>query len=184
MYPVPIEVVTPILGLIVNVFVQTLTFRCVKRIGLLKSVFIGFGAGLLGILLIEMRVWYEFLSLTKIDILFVLVVNIITYSLLGYCYFHFVNLGETARRIRILRELYEHKEGLTKTEILERYNAREILENRMSRLVNKRQIFLRNGRYYIGNRTMLLIANMIYVLKRIILGNRAQIWRNLRTSGV
>ena len=40
------------------------------------------------------------------------------------------------------------------------------------------QIYLKDGRYYIGNRTMLVIANMIYILKRITLGNRAQMPRN------
>ena len=174
----PIEVMIPILSLIVNAFVQTFTFRYVKRIRLLKSVFIGFAAGLLTILLFEIGVWYEFLDVSRIDIVFGLVVNIITYSLLGYCYFHFINLGETARRIRILRELYECKEGLSTKEIFERYNAKEILENRMNRLVNKNQIFLKNGRYYIGNRTMLLIANIIYTMKRIIFGNRTQMERN------
>lgn len=178
MYPVPVEVVTPILGLIINAFVQTFTFRYMKRIRLLKSVFIGFAVGLFSIVLMEMGVWYEILDVSRIDILFILIANMITYSLLGYCYFHFINLGETARRIRILRELYEHKEGLSMSEILERYNAKEILENRMNRLVNKGQIFLKNGRYYIGNRTMLLIANIIYALKRIILGNRTQMQRN------
>ena len=36
--------------------------------------------------------------------------------LLGYCYFHFVNLGETARRVRIVRELWQSEDnrvGLT-----------------------------------------------------------------------
>jgi hypothetical protein len=178
MHPVPMEVVTPIFGLIVNAFVQTFTFRCMKRIRLLKSVFIGFAAGLLGMLLIEMSLWHEFLGVSSVDILCGLVVNIITYSLLGYCYFHFINLGETARRIRILRELYEHKEGLSKSEILERYNAKEIVEKRMNRLVNKHQIFLKNGKYYIGNRTMLLITKIIYTLKRMIFGKRAQMERN------
>jgi hypothetical protein len=178
MYPGSMEVATPVLSLMVNAFVQIFTFRQIKRIGLLRSIFIGFVAGMVSIFLMEMGSWHKFLYASRIDLVFILIVNIITYSMLGYCYFHFINLGETARRIRILRELYEHKEGLSKSEILKQYNAKEVLDNRMNRLVNNGQVILRNGRYYIGNRKMLLIANMIYSLREITFGSRTQVLKS------
>jgi len=99
-----------------------------------------------------------------------LICNALIYACLSYNYFHFVNLGETARRIRIIREIYDSPNGLTKEEILQRYNAREILGLRMGRLLSKGQIHLKEGRYFINNPTMLAISNIIIFLKKAILG--------------
>ena len=93
---------------------------------------------------------------------------------LEYCYFNFINLGETARRIRILRELYDSKKGLSMAEILERYNAKNIVEKRLSRLINHGQIIDKNDKYYIGNPIMLLIARIIVTMKLILLGKKSE----------
>ena len=84
--------------------------------------------------------------------------------------FSFINLGETARRIRILRELHSHKGGLDRDEILGLYNAREITENRVDRLLASGQIVMSEDRYYIGKPFMLFIAKGMYFLKSIIFG--------------
>jgi hypothetical protein len=97
-----------------------------------------------------------------------------SYSALGYCYFHFVNLGETARRIRLLRELSESKNGLSVNEILERYNAKEIIENRLNRLLKSGQVVYKNNRYYIGKPVMLFMSKMILFAKRFILGKSSE----------
>jgi hypothetical protein len=100
--------------------------------------------------------------------------NAFTYSALGYCYFHFINLGETARRIRILRELYDSKNGLSKDEILSKYNAHQIISKRIERLVNNGQIIFKDGRYYIGHPMMLLIAKIIVMMKCMVLGKKSE----------
>lgn len=164
------QVLIPIIGLMINVLIQNLVLRYAKRIGLLKSVFIGFAGGMVIVFLMEINISLDRLNLTKMDMLCLIIVNIMTYSLLGYCYFHFINLGETARRIRILRELYESKEGLAMKEILQKYSAEEIIAKRISRLINHGQIVLKDGRYYIGNPTMLFIAKIMYAVKCVVLG--------------
>ena len=98
--------------------------------------------------------------------------NFFTYLSLGYCYFHFINLGETARRIRILRELYDSKQGLSEKEILEKYNAEEIVVRRINRLMSNGQILYRDDRYYINSPIMLLISKIIIVLKLLFLGKK------------
>ncbi len=168
-----IHVLNPVLGLISNVFVQVVSFRYVVRLGLLKSEVLGFLAGLLTVLTLELY-FLPAQSTSGEDFVPILIVNFITYSSLGYCYFHFINLGETARRIRILRELYDSKEGLSMWEILQRYNAKDIAEVRINRLICNGQIIHRNGRYYIGNPIMLLIAKVIIMMKLIILGKRSE----------
>lgn len=157
------HIFSSIIGLAANVISQVCISRYIPRFGLLKSILVGFIFGMCILL---------FLSLS--GNISSLLVNGITYSALGYGYFHFINLGETARRIRILRELYDSKEGLSMAEILERYNAKEIIEKRINRLINSGQIIYRNGRYYIGKPTMLLIARIIATMKLIVLGREVK----------
>jgi glucan phosphoethanolaminetransferase (alkaline phosphatase superfamily) len=167
------QVFIPIICLLINVSIQVFIFRYLPRLGLLKSEYIGFVIGIIFFLLFE---FYPLIINPRItrDFFAIFITNLITYSSLGYCYFHFVNLGETARRIRILRELYDSKNGLSLEELLQRYNAEEILERRISRMLNNRQIILKEERYYIASPALLLMARAITMMKQIILGKRSE----------
>jgi hypothetical protein len=168
-----LEVTAPVLCLMANVIVQVLGFRFVSSLGMLKSVFLGFGAGLLCLLLIESSVFAGTQKAAG-DFAAAAAANLIIYSALGYCYFHFINLGETARRIRILRELYEAGSGLTLGDIIERYSARDIVRARLQRLLSNGQVVYNNGRYYYGKPAVLMIARSMVMLKRFILGKRSE----------
>lgn len=133
----------------------------------------GFACGLLAVLSIETAYYYTS-KFTLMDSLGQLSLSTISYIFLGYCYFHFVNLGETARRIRILRELYDSKDGLSINEILKRYDANKIIEMRIDRLASNGQIVLKNGRYYIDNPAMLFMTKIIITMKLIVLGKRSE----------
>lgn len=146
----------PFIGLAANVLIQVFLFRFFPQVGLLRSLFVGFVSGLPVLFLMGPGA--------------ILTSNLIIYILLGYCYFHFVNMSETARRIRILLELKAAPEGLSLREILERYNSRDIIESRLARLVSNGQVVCRNGKYYIGNPAMLIIAGSTAVVKRVIFG--------------
>ena len=168
-----LQVSTPVLGLVINVLVQIISFRVILKSGLLKTVFLGFFAGFLYLLLIESYIFFV-MPVSFMDFLMILLANAITYASLGYCYFHFINLGETARRIRILREIYDSKDGLTMEEILQKYNSKEIVDKRIGRLINNGQVLYKNGRYYIGNPTMLIITKIIVAMKLLLLGRRSE----------
>jgi hypothetical protein len=84
-------------------------------------------------------------------------------------------LGETARRVRILRELWESQDGLSVDELLMRYNASEIFGIRLQRMISNEQIQLRNGRYYIGKPVMLYMAKAIVMMKLILLKRRGEL---------
>ena len=83
-------------------------------------------------------------------------------------------MGETARRIRLLRELCDSSDGLSKEGILDRYNAKEIIDIRMKRLLGNGQVVLRNGSYFIGNPTMLFFSGIIVFMKLLILGKKSE----------
>ena len=92
---------------------------------------------------------------------------ILTYVALVYWYvFGFFNLGESARRVRLLIELRAAGErGLTLTEILTVYNAGMIIYARLGRLLAGGQIVERDGRYFIGKPLMLYGAKALVLLK-------------------
>lgn len=167
------QVLDPVIGLMVNVLIQILGSRFLPGLGMLKSVILGFITGGLSVILTELYLLVGS-GMPIGDALGNIVTNLIIYACLGYCYFHFINLGETARRIRILRELYDSKEGLSMEEILKRYNARDIVKIRINRLVNNGQIIFKNNRYYIGKPIMLLMAKIIIRMKLMVLGKESE----------
>lgn len=168
-----LQVLNPVLGLMINVIIQVICSRFIQRLGLLKTVFLGFFVGMISVLMIEFCIFFA-TSAHFTDFIIIFAANFITYASLGYCYFHFINLGETARRIRILREIYDSKDGLSMEEILQRYNSKEIIDKRISRLVNNRQVIYKNGRYYIGSPIMLMITKIIVAMKLLLLGRRSE----------
>jgi len=158
-----LQLFIPIFGLGINIAAQLLSHKRIIGLGLLKSEYLGFT---LGFLLITLSELYLDTSLS------LLIANLIIYTSLGFCYFTFVNLGETSRRVRILRELAGCLDGLTAEGILQRYNAREVTQRRIGRLINNGQVRFRDGKYYIGNSTVLLMAKVIERIKLIVLGER------------
>jgi hypothetical protein len=68
------------------------------------------------------------------------------YACIAYSYFHLFNMSETARRIRILREL--HAAGsLTAEEISRVYSGASVLEARFERLLATGQLEARADRF-------------------------------------
>ena len=155
------EALLPLAALLLNAITVVLFFRS-KTASLLKSVYCGFAAGF--IMLFAAQVSGGF---------FPFAANAVIYGALSYCHFHFINLGETARRIRILRELAESENGLSREEILVRYNARQILAVRIARLEGNGQLRLENDRYVSGAPAVLAMAAVLDLLKRVLLGRKS-----------
>lgn len=169
-----LHIASPVVGLVINVATQIVGFRYVKGWGLLRWVFSGFVAGFAALLFVEMG--YALTAHSGLlESIGEITLGAMTYSALGYCYFHFVNLGETARRIRILTELWESGDGLSRNEILERYDASHIVNVRLQRMINKKQIIVENGRYYIGKPIMLYMARAIVMMKLVLLRRRSEL---------
>jgi hypothetical protein len=111
-------------------------------------------------------------SLASIDRWGLAGVSLLTYLCLAYFYvFGFYNLGESARRVRLLVELHSAgANGMTRPEILAAYNARMIVAARLHRLLASGQVVQRDGRYFVGNPLMLTLAKTLVLLKVIYLG--------------
>ncbi len=170
-----VQTILPVWVFAEMVIIQILLSRYVFRQSLLKTVIASFCIGL-SILLAQEYLYFRSLgaSTAPMDVLGYVLLHLITYAGLGYCYMHFINLGETARRIRLMRELYDAANGLSREQVLERYNAGVILENRLGRLLNNRQIRLEEGRYYLQGRFMIFAAQCITALKKFLLGKSSE----------
>lgn len=158
-----VSIVAPLIGLCLNASFQICAFKSFLKSALLKSVVFGFFAGGCCLFL---------LGLVIADRAGVIVENMIVYILFSYCYFHFINLGETSRRIRILRELTESDHGLSWAQLLARYNAQEIMERRLRRLIKNGQVIVTNDQFHIGRPFVLWMAYALMFLKRVLLGKR------------
>lgn len=103
--------------------------------------------------------------------------NLASYLALAYCYFHFFNLGETGRRMRLIIELRSRPGAMTCDELLLRYSAGELMGRRIDRLVADGQIGLRGDRYVVSGRAMSSIAVVILALRRVIFASAVQMPR-------
>lgn len=168
-----LQILSPFLCLAINAAIQVMVFRYLPKAGLLKSIYYGFS---LGLFLLFCLASAGFLNsrLSASGCIWALLNSLIAYACLAYCYFHFVNLGETARRIRILRELYESKNGLSYEDILKRYNVGMIIDVRLKRLMESQQIGLMDEKYRIRKPLVLVFARAIVGLKKLLYGRQYQ----------
>lgn len=168
-----VALVIPAAAFATDVAAQVLSLRCAPRLGVYRSHVAGFGAGAAVLLaLLALLRWPE--PLGALDRAGAAASAALTYVCLGYCYFHFVNLGATARRIRLMIELAAAPEGLTREGIFARYGAREILARRFDRLVATGQVVRDGERYRPGGRALLLSARLVVALKLITQGKRSE----------
>ncbi|HSL47958.1 MAG TPA: hypothetical protein VK878_02740 [Candidatus Deferrimicrobiaceae bacterium] len=92
----------------------------------------------------------------------------VVYACIAYSYFHLFNMSETARRIRILREL--HGAGsLTAEEISRLYSGADVLETRFDRLLATGQLQVRAGRFVAAGRLLYMAACLVRAW-RLVLG--------------
>ena len=131
------DLVAPLLpaaALAVNVLVQLAVVRAAPARGIAPSIAAGFLAGLAavaaGSVVLPAGAGAGLLDRSATGL-----ADLGAYLCLSYCYFNFLNLGITARRIRLLIELLEAPDGLTWAQVLERYDARQMVGARLGRLL-------------------------------------------------
>ena len=126
-------------SLFVGFFTQILVFAILIRRQLIrrrvKAHALSAFSGLVAFLLIHLMVQNTNMAL------YVLPAAMIILVCFSYIFFHLDNMGETARRIRLLWELHGHSEGLTREELLEKYPPREVFQRRIRRLLTAGQCY-------------------------------------------
>lgn len=162
----------PLIGLTVNTLVLLILVRRQRRWGLLRCEYLGFAGGAASVAIISLSALIQGGDTSRV--IYHSLLGSLSYAALGYCHFHFVNLGETARRIRLLRELDEAGGELAHDQLLARYGAREITAKRIARLLNSGQIVQREDRYFIAETTVLKIARTMRNAKLLLVGKESE----------
>jgi hypothetical protein len=89
------------------------------------------------------------------------------YNCAAYAYFHVFNMSETARRVRMLLYLHELG-GADKDSLLAFYSPKDMIDARLGRLVEMRQISLApDGRYRISGKLLPWAAHLIEGVRHI-----------------
>jgi hypothetical protein len=162
-----------VLAGLANIAVQILSYRAMDGRGqLLKSQIAGSVAGLVP--LAALSLVGPGAGATP-EALGVLAADLLIYGAFCYVYFHWNNMGETARRIRLLRELAEAPGGLSEAALFARYPAREILERRLTRLIDGGQLIERDGCLYLAGGLVLHSARLTGFAKWIVFGGRSEL---------
>ena len=104
-----------------------------------------------------------------LNALFSLGVNLTISMMVSLLYLIPIQLGVSSQRVRILLELEKSHEGMTSQDILNVYNANDILQARLGRLTKSGQVEFSGGKYYLGSAVSLVIMTQIYNLAALIL---------------
>jgi hypothetical protein len=90
----------------------------------------------------------------------------------AYVLFHLDNMAETARRIRILRELREAPEAMTRQALLAAYSPREVFDRRVARLLLAGQCREEGGRLVATGDSYAAMERIVRGLARVVLPRR------------
>jgi hypothetical protein len=159
-------VAAPLAGFALNVCCQWLILRLGHGKQLAVSIIAGFLAGLTLTLVLT-------LSTHRGIAAGLVIVNLITAASLGFCYWAFLNLNITSMRIRILREMLQMGgTSMTDEYLRSLYSESEMLDRRLRRLLETKHIRYREGRYTVQSSPLLVLANVLRCLRKILIAPR------------
>jgi hypothetical protein len=165
---------SPIAALAINMAVQIVGFRLRRGSHFFRSVMEGFFLGALALLIIESLLIIG--DETRSDgVTMALLVNLPTYLALSYCYYSFVQLGQTSIRLRMYSEIASRAAGVTIAEMEREYDESALTDMRVQRLIESGDILEKEGRYFIGRRRLLLVVHIIFAAKHILLGKKSEV---------
>lgn len=164
---------TPIAALAVNVVAQIALVRLARGAHFLRSAAGGFFVGLLALGLME--AWLIASQALAVESWAkALLVSAPTYVGLSYCFFNFINLGQSSIRIRLYSEIAAVPGGVSVEQMAREYNEDALLHARLQRLTESGDIVEREGRYFVGRRRLVPVAAIIFGLKAFILGKTSE----------
>lgn len=113
--------------------------------------------------------WYE--GRSYLEMLYMLLFVFLVFNGVAYAYFHFFNMSETARRIRMLLHIRQMgPSGLRIQELEREYSPQDMIEARLDRLVKMRQLVLdADGRYRVSGQVLLWAGRIMAWWRRLVL---------------
>jgi len=103
------------------------------------------------------------------DAVFMLTFALIVFNGIAYSYFHFFNMSETARRIRMLVEIWHSGGEMARERLMGTYTPETMVRVRLDRLVCWGQISKdEDGLYRVKGNFLLIAAYLVEWIKRIL----------------
>jgi hypothetical protein len=96
------------------------------------------------------------------------------YACLAYGYANFVNLGHASVRIRIYRELLDSPRGIEVAELRNKYDEAGMLTKRLQRMLDAEDLVFDGSAYRMRKTRLLAISNIIFGLKKAVLGRHSE----------
>jgi|GEM_PF-171976 len=90
----------------------------------------------------------------------------LVYGLAAYTYFHFFNISETSRRIKLLTIL--SRGDMDGRELAARYDPWGALRRRLARLSGLGELTEREGRFFLARRRLLMCARAVFILRSVL----------------
>jgi hypothetical protein len=166
------DLLIPLLSVLVNLIVQVFSFRYWKGSNYFLTIMLGFGMGLTAFVVMEILfLWRDY---SADHLLTALLVNAPIYVCLAYCYYSFVQLGQTSIRIRLYAEIASSPHGLDAEDVAREYSDDSLVAVRIHRLVESGDLIDRNGAFFIGRSRLPLIGYILFAAKRFLLGKTSE----------
>lgn len=168
----PLLVLAPVDGMIAYCVAQIAIARTIRRPY--------FSLGLGCVLGLVVTLWNSLAALARMQVdagdgFGFLTLNSLTYLALAFGYFNFVNLNIASLRIRILEELLASDGRMSADSLLASYNTDKMIVARLDRLVSGGHLVKKDGRFYSGKLTFLLLARFFDFMRPVILGANSQV---------
>lgn len=96
--------------------------------------------------------------------------NSLFYFSLAYFYFVCIGIAFSSIRVKILQDIYDNG-CLSYEKILKNYNADNIINSRLERLIRSGDIIIIENKYYLQNHRILNLVRIINFFKKIFFGN-------------
>jgi len=164
---------SPIVALAVMVVVQAVVLRLRQGEQFFGSVVVGFLAGLLTVLALQVVLLVVF-PRNPDRLVLGLVANLAIFGMLAYCFFNFINLGHASIRIRIFKECDDRGGFITHEELRAVYDDELIKEARLQRLLEGGDVVRENGRWKLVNPRLVPVAKMVFGLKKFVLRRESE----------
>lgn len=161
----------PLVGLAADVVVHLIATWILRLPKLYPRLFVGAAAGGATTIAIAVAA-VQRMPLERPDAVALVVFDALTFAILSFGYFNFVQLNISSLRVRIANEIFDSKTGLSEAELITLYNARRVVDERLDRLARGNQIIERDGRFYHRKSLVYGIAVAMDLCKRIVLRQR------------
>ncbi|TAM45947.1 MAG: hypothetical protein EPN55_06950 [Gammaproteobacteria bacterium] len=103
---------------------------------------------------------------------------LIVFNGIAYSYFHFFNMSETARRIRMLIQIQQNGGEMRRENLIGAYTPENMVQARLERLAQMHQVSRSDdGRYRVASRFLITVAYMMEWVKRVLNLRRSATYR-------